>query len=396
MTEDNVQAALKETIESVVSKCWNCNFCFSVCPNYLSTRGFQTQGPSGITQSLLYAVRHDRFDDEVKKQLRSIVYACTLCNACVNACKDMSSGVSLLDAVHAGRELMVEKSIGPLPRQGQCLESIFQVGNPYKKASKKRLAWCHDLNVRFLPGTDAEVVLYLGCAAAYDEALRGPTTLLIRVLQTLGVNFGILREERCCGDPARFLGDITLFQETAEKNATLFKSSGAHTIVPISPHCYNSFVKYYGKFADRFTIVHYVEFLYDLLVARAPEWHTKRPFTVTYHDPCYLGKHNGIYDVPRRLIDLIPGAQRVEMQHCREDSLCCGGGGGRMFDAFEEERRLSNLRITEAIETGAEVVVTACPWCFSMLSDAVVDLRVEQRIAVMDMAALVWSALQQV
>ena len=394
MSEDAYQAALKMKIESVVKKCWNCNFCFSVCPNYLSTRGFQTQGPSGITQSLLYALRWGRFGDGDKKELRSIVYACTLCNACVNACKEMSSAVSLLDAIEAGRELMVEKSMGPLPRQGKCLESIFKVGNPYGKAPKKRLAWCRELGVQFLPTTKADVLLYLGCAAAYDPELRTPATSLIQVFQALGVDFGILEEESCCGDPARFLGDAALFQETIAKNSDIFRKTSARTIVTVSPHCYNTFTKQYKDLAREFKIVHYSEFIYNRLLEHPPEWQVQQPVTITYHDPCYLGKHNDIYDLPRSLLDLIPGVRRVEMLLCREESLCCGGGGGRMFDQFEEECRLSNMRITQALQTGANIVVTACPWCYSMLSNAAKDLRVDRQIAVKDITEVLWPALQ--
>ena len=393
MAKDSYQADLEEKIASVVAKCWNCNFCFSVCPNYLSTRGFQTQGPSGITQSLLYALRWDRFGREDKQTLQKIVYSCTLCNACVNACKEMSSAVSLLDAIEAGRELMVEKNLGPLPRQGKCLESIFKYGSPYGKLPKNNRDWCREQNVSFLPGEKKEVLLYLGCTVSHDINLRDAVVSLMSVLKTLKVDFGVLKEECCCGDPARFLGDAALFQEIAAKNIDTFKNSGAQTIVPLSPHCYTTFNKYYPNLAKDFAIVHYCEFIQNLITDHPLEWRTGQSIKTTYHDPCYLGKHNGCYDPPRQLLDSIPTVQRVEMRHSRGNSLCCGGGGGRMFDDFEEERRLSHMRIAEAMEIGAEVVVTACPWCYAMLSDAVKEMSLSDKIAVKDIAQVVWDAL---
>ena len=394
MAEDAYLAAIEEKIEAVVDKCWNCNFCFSVCPNYLSSRGFQTQGPSGMTQSLRYALRWNRFDAEAKKDLRRIVYACTTCNACVNACKDMSSGVLLLDAIMAGRELLVEKQIGPLPRQGKCLEEIFRAGNPYGKPPKKRLAWCRELGVPFLSEAETEVLLYVGCAAAYDPDLRDAVTSLIRILQTFGVDFGMLEDESCCGDPARFLGDAALFQEVVAQNGEKIKKSGVRTIITVSPHCYHAFAHHYPDLPRTVDVVHYSEFLYRLFSTQPPEWPGEQDFCVTYHDPCYLGKHNGIYDPPRKLIDAIPGVRRVEMSLSGPDSLCCGGGGGRMFDEIEEERRLSDMRVEQALETGARVLVTACPWCLTMLGNAARDTGADRRLEVRDIAQVLWAALQ--
>lgn len=393
MMEDPYIEELKARIQKVVGTCWNCNFCFSVCPNYSSTRGFQTQGPSGITQSLYYAVKWNAFDGPQKKDLRDIVYACTLCNACVIACRAMSSGVSLLDAVEAGRHLLVEKMIGPLQGQGRCLESIYLRGNPYGKSPEKRLSWCRDLQIKRLPRETAEVLLFVGCAASYDPELSVIAKGLVRLFQTMDLDFGVLENEGCCGHPAKSLGDELLFQELAKQNLDKISKSGARTIVTLSPHCYHAFIKQYPPLDKGLHVQHYTEYLGNLITDRNPAFKGGPPRIVTYHDPCYLGKHHRIHEAPRRLIDFLPGVTRVEMDLSRVESLCCGGGGGRMFDDFEEERRLSHTRVEQALATGADVLATACPWCHRMLGDAVRDLGVQGKIEVMDIAELLAQSL---
>ena len=388
MCTDKYVEALKNTIDEVVGKCWNCNFCYSSCPNYDSTRGFQTQGPSGITQALYYAVKWDRFDGEDARDLCRIVYACTTCNACVNTCNKMSAGVSLLDAVEAGRQLLVESMKGPMPRQARCLEKIDRHGNPYGKPAKKRLEWTDGRSVKRVPEQTVENLLYVGCSAAFNPELHSIATSLVDLLTLAGVDFGILEKEVCCGDPARTLGDHFLLEELVERNSALVGQCHPKTITTLSPHCYTTMLKHYHTLSQNSEILHYTQTLIPYLPVFGKKWKETKPVKVTYHDPCYLGKHNSIYDAPRKLITAIPTVELIEMRHSHEDSLCCGGGGGRMFEEMEETVRLGPTRVEEALETNADILLTACPWCHQMLAEAVKDRLVEDRLRVMDVAEL--------
>jgi len=249
------------------------------------------------------------------------------------------------------------------------------------------------MEVKRLPGEQAEVLYYVGCTASYEPELHNLARSLVKLFRFLEVDFGVLEEEVCCGDPVRSLGDEFLFQEMIGQNVEKFEASGVKSIVTISPHCFNAFSKKYEGLEEAFQIRHYTEFLASVFEEKKPKFPKELPYTVTYHDPCYLGKHNDIYDAPRELIQAIPGVRLVEMAMSGRDSLCCGGGGGRMYAEVEEERRLADVRLGQALEIGADVVATACPWCHNMLANAVKDLRMEEKIRILDVAELLAEAL---
>ncbi len=395
MNEDIEIKALTDRIEDVCSSCYNCNFCFSACPNFDSTIGFQVQGPSGILQSLYYAVKWgDKLTDTDRKDLRDIVYACTTCRTCEITCASVSAGMPLLEVIEAGRKYLLESMIGPLPGQRNALESIYKYGNPYGESPDKRMAWLGDIKVKNLPGEKAEVLYYVGCTASYEPELHSLARSLVKLLQFFEVDFGVLESEVCCGDPVRSLGDEFLFQEMTSRNVEKFRASGIKRIVTISPHCFNAFTKKYENLKKEFVVEHYVQFLASCIKAKGPDFLKRIPHTVTYHDPCYLAKHNGIDEAPRELIQALPGIKFVEMPMNRKDSLCCGGGGGRMYAEMEEEKRLADMRVEQALATGADVIATACPWCHLMLHNAVRDLQMQNRIKVLDIAELLVEALE--
>ena len=388
METDRYIQDLKDRISAVVQKCWNCNFCYSACPNFDSTRGFQTQGPSGMTQALSYAVRWDRFEGEDAADLARIVYACTTCNSCVRTCARMSAGVSLLDAVEAGRQLLVEMMKGPLPRQRHSLERLDKYGNPYGKPKKQRLAWATE---RPLPlvgenGPEVQDLLFVGCSVALNPELAAIGTGVAALLEAAGINFGVLEDEVCCGDPARTLGDHFLLEELIEKNRGAFVRARPKRIITLSPHCLTTMKRHYRELPENCDIVHYTEVLEECLPVLEPVLQKRPALRATFHDPCYLGKHNDLYEPPRRVIAALGEVELVEMADHHENSLCCGGGGGRMFEEVEETVRLGRRRVEQALESGAEVLVTACPWCYQMLSEAVKDARLGGQLRVVDVA----------
>lgn len=385
---------LKEVILDAARRCRNCNYCFTICPIFQSTKEFMSQTPSGLMQSINYAIKWDLFEGGEKEILRDLLYLCTTCNGCVLKCKSKSAGVPVLEAIQAGRKILREMMIGPLPQQRKPLKDIYLYGNPYGEKPDMRLDWLKGLNVKMIPPEGAEVLYYVGCTTAYEPILHPIGKSLVRLFQYLNIDFGILNEESCCGEPARRMGDEGLFQEMMNRNLNEFKKFGIKTIVTTSPHCFNTFLNEYSSPQGGFKVQHYVQFLAQAFKEKRPVFKREIPSVITYHDPCYLGKHNQIFNPPRELLKMIPGVKLVEMKMTRDESLCCGGGGGRMFAEVEEERRLSDMRIAQALEAGANIVATACPWCYKMLQNAVQDLKLTDKIKVRDIAEILDELLQ--
>ncbi|MBW2120751.1 MAG: (Fe-S)-binding protein [Deltaproteobacteria bacterium] len=385
---------LREVVLDAASRCRSCNSCFTVCPVFESTKGFMSQTPSGIMQSITYAIKWNLFGPEEKETLRDLLYLCTTCNACVLRCKSKSSGVPVLDAIEAGRKILREMMIGPLPAQRKPMKDIYGRGNPYGEGPEGRLDWLGDLEVKRLPREKAAVLYYVGCTTAYEPDLHMLGRSLIRLFQYSGIDFGVLESETCCGEPARRMGDEALFQELAEQNTNRFREAGVKTIITTSPHCFSVFANEYPSLKGEFETQHYTQFLASLFEEKKPTFKKEFHRTVAYHDPCYLGKHNQIFDPPRELLEMVPGVELVEMRMTRDESLCCGGGGARMFAEVEEERRLSDMRVGQALEMGADVLATACPWCHTMLHTSVQNLGLMDKIKVMDVAEILDESLR--
>lgn len=394
MNEDKFVNQLKENILDIAGRCRNCNYCYSVCPLFESTRGFQVQGPSGILQAISYAIKWGEIEGNEKEILRDILYSCTTCYSCVLKCKSRATGVPILEAIEGGRRLLVELMIGPMPKQIKVLESLEQEGNPYDELASKRLDWLKDLrkerslNNKLLPRDKAEILLYVGCTASYDVDLRNVAPSIVGLLEAIGADYGILEQEKCCGYPAKKMGEEGLFNDLAQNNLEKFNESGVQTILTISPHCSNTFINEYPEGIKKFKIQHYTEFFAEMIGRKGVNPKSRGEKVITYQDPCDLGKRQGVYDAPRKILKSLQGVSFVEMKRNRENSLCCGGGGGRMWIETEEIPRLSETRVKEALTLGAEIIATACPWCHIQLEDAIKTTRSEGKIKVKDVAEL--------
>lgn len=389
--DQQIQQWMRE-IDETTEKCYNCNFCLSICPVIQSTGRFVAGGGSGLTQALYYADRWDLWDTPEAQELMRNLYRCTTCKACVNTCSNLSAGIPLLEVIEKGRKIMVEKALGPMPAQRKALEAMLTQGNPYGQSQATRLEWLQGQDIKWLPGDKAEVLLYLGCSTCYEPLLQKAGLGLIRLLKRLGVDFGILAEERASGELAARLGEDLLFQEIAAQTREAFIATGAQEIVCLSPHDYDTFINDYADLKDHFVIWHYSRYLCEKL---APELKAlPGGFTgkVTFHDPCYLSKHHHLTAPPRELLTNLEGLELVEMRMSGENNLCCGGGGGRLFTEVEETVRLADMRAGQALESGASVVATACPWCHLMLDNAVKDLKLEDRLQVKEITEILAQA----
>jgi Fe-S oxidoreductase len=262
-------------------------------------------------------------------------------------------------------------------------------GNPFNEDRKTRADWAEGLSVKpFAEGMD---VLYFPCCyTAYDPRLKKVARATATVLTKAGVNYGILgAKESCCGESIRKTGNEQLFKKLAKENIKTFIENGVKTIVVSSPHCYHTFKNEYPEFKVNFEVIHISQYLFQLInegkLTLTKEYGKK----VTYHDPCYLGRHNGVYDEPRETLKKISGLELHELPEARLDSLCCGMGGGRVWAETEKHERFSNLRVEQAIELGVQEVVTSCPYCITALEDSRLVLNRADDIQIKDITEII-------
>jgi len=386
--EENIERDLNEALIS----CEKCHFCNTVCP-VVDTR--VTQGPFGINRAIYYGLQWNEFNEE----LRDLVYSCTTCNKCVEMCKKVSRALPLVEIIEKAREfLLVEKMAGPMPEQVGVLKNMHVRGNPWGNPSHERTKWAEGLDIKFAsPDNKVDVLYFVGCASSYDAQGQKIAKNLSKSLKQAGINFGILENETCSGHEARRMGETGLFAYLSEANMEMFKQAEINHIVTGDPHSFYSFTKEYPDQDNDFTVQHYTQFLNELIDDGRLKLTTKLNKTVTYHDPCYLGRHSEMFEEPRKLIQSIPGVTLVEIEDNKKDSDCCGMGGGRMWmeppKGLISSQAIAEKRVHQALDTGAEILLTACPFCNITLNDAVKSLEKEGTIKVMDITELIAMSL---
>jgi Fe-S oxidoreductase len=320
----------------------------------------------------------------------SELWQCTTCMTCSLRCP---KGIKPLDVIVQIRGQLIESGrIQPTMRD--ALESTFLHGNPWGKPRERRTEWAADLEVKMaVPEARLDWVYYVGCGAAYDPRLQKLARGMVQVLEKAGVKFGLLGdEESCCGNEVRRMGEVGLFEELMENNLKLFDQRGVHRLMTTSPHCFNVFKNEYSGFQGE--ICHYTQVIWQLLQEKRLSFSKELGWRVTYHDPCFLGKQNGVFEEPRDILGSIPGLEFSELDRNRERSLCCEGGGGRMWtEDVGPGERLAEVRVKDAMDLGAEVLATACPFCLLTLEDAVKTTGNEENIRILDLIEIVEAAL---
>jgi Fe-S oxidoreductase len=321
---------------------------------------------------------------------KSELWQCTTCMTCSLRCP---KGIKPLDVIVQVRGQLIESGrIQSTMRD--ALESIFLHGNPWGKPREKRAEWAADLDVKVTdPENQVDLVYYVGCGAAYDPRLQKLARDIVQVLNKAGVSFGLLGdEESCCGNEVRRMGEVGLFEELLESNLKLFQKRGVLQLMTTSPHCFNVFKNECPGFEGQ--VRHYTQVIWELLQDERLTFSKELGWRVTYHDPCFLGKQNGVFEEPRGILGKIPGLEFAELDRSRERSLCCEGGGGRMWiESLIPQERLAEVRVRDAVDLGAEVLVTACPFCLLTLEDAVKTTGNEEKIRVLDLIEIVEAAL---
>ena len=284
---------------------------------------------------------------------------------------------------------------GWFPRTlGDALEGVFKYGNPWGTSRSKRSEWAKDLKVKYVSeGEKAELLYFVCCAPSYDSRAQEVARAMVKNLNKLAIDFSILgNKENCCGNEIYSIGEKGLFEELVNKNLSLFDQYGIKKIVTTSPHCYNAFKNRYGR--KDLEVQHYTQYFANLIDEGKLKFSGKIEKVVTYHDPCFLGRQNNIYEEPRKIIESIPNVKFVELTMSRGRSLCCEGGGGRMwYDIPREWERLAETRVKEALNVGAEIIAVACPFCLLTFDDAIKTMGIEGKIQVKDIMELVNEAL---
>ncbi|WP_110955131.1 (Fe-S)-binding protein [Anaerosinus massiliensis] len=322
------------------------------------------------------------------------IWSCTTCRACEEVCPVSNEHVQkILDL----RRYMVMTE-AKMPEDVQRTFNCYASGNPWKLSSSSRGDWMKGLDVPAW-SEEKEYLLYVGCSGAYDERAKKVSTALVKVLKAAGVNFGVLgSDEPCCSETIRRMGNEFEFQQLAEGNVELFKGLGIKKIIMLCPHCFNSFKNDYPDFGGEYEVIHHSQFLADLVQAGRIKTDSSFSAKVVYHDGCYLGRHNDIFDAPRTVLQAVPGVHLTEMAQNRKNAFCCGAGGGRNWmeeKTGDGQQRINEVRVKQALETGAEVIATACPYCLTMMLDGTKAHNADEQVRTFDIAEILAKSIAQ-
>jgi Fe-S oxidoreductase len=375
-------APFKEVIDEIKEAggeafrfCFQCGLCDTVCPwnrvRPFSIRKIIREATFGLTE----------IDGED-------IWRCTTCGRCPQRCP---RGVEQIEVGVSLRRVASEYEVFPASVRSArtARASLISEGNPLQEERKKRADWAKDLSVKpFAEGMD--VLYFVGCYLSYDPRMKKVAAATANILNKAGVDFGILGDkENCCGESIRKIGSEKVFKNLAKENIKTFIDNGVKKILVSSPHCFHTFKNEYPEFMVNFEVVHVTQYLRELIDEGRLELTKEYEKKVTYHDPCYLGRHNDIYDEPREILKIIPGLELIEMDDSRKDSLCCGGGGGRIWMDTPMEERFSDLRLKQANEVGAQVLVTSCPYCITNFEESRLNLEYDDVLEIKDITEII-------
>ena len=371
---------IKEAGGDIFKMCFQCGLCDTVCP-WNRVRDF----------SMRRLIREAAFGlSEVEGE---DVWRCTTCGTCPDQCP---RGVKQIDISVALRRVAAAYELFPASVKSArtARSSLISEGNPLQGEKGKRSEWANGLPVKpYEEGMEA--LYFVGCYLSYDPRMKKVAKATAGILNAAGVEFGILGEkESCCGESIRKTGAEEVFKNLARENIKTFVDHGVKRVIVSSPHCYHTFKNEYPEFMVNFDVVHINQFLLELIQEGRFELTGEYPKIVTYHDPCYLGRHNNVYDAPRDLLKSVSGLSLVEMEDFGKNSLCCGGGGGRIWMDTPQEERFSDMRLIQAKAAGAEVLATSCPYCITNFEESRLNLELEDILEVRDITEIICDMIQ--
>jgi Fe-S oxidoreductase/nitrate reductase gamma subunit len=374
--------------------CVRCGRCEEACPATFSGMPYSPKTliqtlRSAMTQTLIYGNGNGTHELIGEVLSEDFPWYCTTCGACLKKCPTF---VNPIDEIIDLRRYQVLTTGNVQKSVSEVMRNLERQGNPWGMPAEDRVSWAADLNIRELaPGEETDVLLFLGCAFAYDDRNKKVAQSFVHILQKAGVDFATLGvDETCCGETARRMGHEYLFQVFAQQNIETLSKVKFNRIVTQCPHCFNTLKNEYPQFGGNYRVQHYTEFLAELDLP----WEKISPNgkselqKVAYHDSCYLGRYNNIYTQPRQLLGKAK-INIVELARRFENSFCCGGGGGQMWLETDAETRINHRRLDEVIDAKANCVATACPYCLNMFDDAIRSKGLGETIQVMDIAEII-------
>ena len=324
-----------------------------------------------------------------------VIWSCTNCGACVNECPVDIEHIDHIDGMR--RHQVLIESAFPVEAAGM-LKNLENKGDPWGMGQARRAEWMEGLDFE-VPvadgplGADVEYLFWVGCAGALEDRARKTTRAIATLLHTAGVNFAVLGPaETCTGDPARRIGNEFVYQMLAAQNIETLNEAKPRTIVASCPHCFNTIANEYPQLGGDYQVIHHTQLLSRLVAEGKLTPVSKIEEKITYHDPCFLGRHNKVYSPPREIMEQVPGVQAQEMHRCKERGFCCGAGGARMWMEERIGKRINTERIDEALTTSPDTISTGCPYCLVMLGDAVAAKKAsgeaQDSLEVVDVAQL--------
>jgi Fe-S oxidoreductase/nitrate reductase gamma subunit len=363
------------------SACLWCGRCHEVCP---AAQTGKDLSPKKVMATVAEFMEESRFDDDSLIDVlgQDAIFACTTCAACVEECPVSNNPAEVI--LEFRRHFVMDRSEMPetMAAANRNLESRE---HPFVGTGSNPEDWRRDLDVPFFEPGETEYLLWIGCSITYEERAQEIARAMVKILEAAGVSYGIFEEPRCTGDPAKMMGNEMQFVEIAETNIEEFKEQKIQKVITMCAHCYNSFDRYYPELgADWQTIPHTV-FIDELQSQGKLSLAGKSDEKITFHDPCYLARHNGIVDAPRNVIASV--GQLIEMPRSKKESFCCGAGGGNYWGGQGGTARVSDVRIQEAFDTGADKIATSCSFCNLMLTSSSTKHTEERKV--FDVAELV-------
>ncbi len=384
--------------------CTECGRCQEACPAYITGKPLSPKkvilnlkehlleaGPALLKKSET-EFSQPLYSDVINKDM---LWSCTTCYACEEACPVGIAPMKKIIGIRQARVLME----GDFPEEAQrALRNIETQSNPWGLPQQQRGQWAEGLGIKTLAeNPDVEYLFFAGCAGSYDQRYISVSKAIAAILQKAGIQFGILgNEELCTGDSAKRIGNDYLAQELAVANIAIFNRYGVRKIITSCPHCFNTLKNEYPEYGGCFEVIHHSDLIVDLITSGRLQPHSRLPVDtkkITYHDSCYLGRYNQIMDAPREVIARLKGSKLVELKRNRENSFCCGAGGGRMWMEEKIGTAINVARSREIIDSGVDTVATACPFCMNMLADGIKQEGRVEEIKIRDIAEIVAEAL---
>lgn len=382
--------------------CVQCGRCEDVCPSTFSGMPYS---PRVLIRELRDSVHSTLvnpnskgpdviFEDVMEKEYP---WFCTTCGACIEACPLF---VNPVDSVYELRRYLT-LTTGEIPGAvGEALMGMERRGNPWSMPKENHAPYTKELGVRVLqPNDEVDTLLYLGCAFGYDTRSQKAGREFIKILQAAELDFGILGPaEACCGETSRRLGHEYLFQVMAEENIATFSSISFNQIVTPCAHCFNTLKNEYPQFGGNYKVKHHTELLAELVREKRIQFgKTEEKQTFTFHDSCYIGRYNKIFEEPRQILHSIPDLELTEMLRTKENAFCCGGGGGHMWMEIDPDTRINHRRLDEVVnQAQADTVITACPYCLIMFEDAISAKGMGETVKAMDISEVISNNIQPV